>query len=97
MLVDEYQDTNHVQYLLLKNLVTPEHSLTVVGDDDQSIYSVGAVLTSATSCASSATSWGPLGAARAKLPLDANHRVWPPTAVISHNTARKGKTLFTEG
>ncbi len=39
LLVDEYQDTNTSQYLLVKMLVGPRGALTVVGDDDQSIYS----------------------------------------------------------
>ncbi|MGB4246179.1 MAG: DNA helicase Rep [Pseudohongiellaceae bacterium] len=39
LLVDEYQDTNTGQYLLVKLLVGPRTGLTVVGDDDQSIYS----------------------------------------------------------
>ena len=39
LLVDEYQDTNTGQYLLVKLLVGPRNGLTVVGDDDQSIYS----------------------------------------------------------
>ncbi len=39
LLVDEYQDTNAGQYLLVKMLVGPRNGLTVVGDDDQSIYS----------------------------------------------------------
>ncbi len=38
MLVDEYQDTNTSQYELVKILVGDRHCLTVVGDDDQSIY-----------------------------------------------------------
>lgn len=38
LLVDEYQDTNTSQYLLVKLLVGNRHNLTVVGDDDQSIY-----------------------------------------------------------
>ncbi len=38
LLVDEYQDTNATQYQLVKLLVGDRHSLTVVGDDDQSIY-----------------------------------------------------------
>ena len=38
LLVDEYQDTNSSQYLLVKLLVGQRHALTVVGDDDQSIY-----------------------------------------------------------
>jgi ATP-dependent DNA helicase Rep len=39
LLVDEYQDTNGAQYELVKQLVGPEARFTVVGDDDQSIYS----------------------------------------------------------
>jgi ATP-dependent DNA helicase Rep len=38
LLVDEYQDTNGAQYELVRRLVGPRGALTVVGDDDQSIY-----------------------------------------------------------
>lgn len=38
LLVDEYQDTNTSQYLLVKQLIGQRGALTVVGDDDQSIY-----------------------------------------------------------
>ena len=39
IMVDEYQDTNASQHELLSLLVSPEHNICVVGDDDQSIYS----------------------------------------------------------
>ena len=39
ILIDEYQDTNHVQYLLVKELAEPQNNICVVGDDSQSIYS----------------------------------------------------------
>ncbi len=39
ILVDEFQDTNAIQYQWIKSLTTPDHVLMAVGDDDQSIYS----------------------------------------------------------
>ncbi len=38
ILVDEYQDTSHIQYEMLRRLVGPQRNVCVVGDDDQSIY-----------------------------------------------------------
>lgn len=39
LLVDEYQDTNHAQYVLASQLASPENNIFVVGDDDQAIFS----------------------------------------------------------
>ena len=39
ILVDEYQDTNYIQFLLIKKLTEPQNNICVVGDDAQSIYS----------------------------------------------------------
>ncbi len=39
ILVDEYQDTNYIQFQLVKKLAEPQNNICVVGDDAQSIYS----------------------------------------------------------
>ncbi|MBS3786606.1 UvrD-helicase domain-containing protein [Candidatus Bipolaricaulota bacterium] len=39
LLVDEYQDTNHAQYVLASQLAAPKNNICVVGDDDQAIFS----------------------------------------------------------
>ena len=96
LLVDEYQDTNHVQHLLLKELVTPAHSLTVVGDDDQSIYrwrgaDVGNILRFERDFQGAEV-----------IRLEQNYRctgtiLAAANAVIAHNVGRRGKTLFCAG
>ena len=39
ILIDEYQDTNHIQYLIIKKLAAMRENICIVGDDAQSIYS----------------------------------------------------------
>lgn len=96
VLVDEYQDTNRVQYLLLREWVGEDHGITVVGDDDQSIYrwrgaDIGNILRFEQDFPGAAL-----------LRLEENYRstqmiLSAANAVIANNAARKGKTLFTQG
>ncbi len=95
VMVDEYQDTNHVQYLLLKSLVGEHRNICVVGDEDQSIYGWrGADIRNILDFEKDFS-----GAKIIK--LERNYRstgtiLKVASAVISNNMARKEKTLWTE-
>ena len=95
VLVDEYQDTNHVQYLLTELLSGDRRNICVVGDDDQSIYRFrGATIENILSFEEQ------YPGARV-IRLEQNYRstqsiLDAANAVISHNEGRKGKHLWTD-
>lgn len=95
IMVDEYQDTNTVQFLLIKQLAGSKHNLCVVGDDDQSIYKFrGANIRNILDF----EQYFP----EAKVvKLERNYRstqniLNAANAVISNNRGRKEKSLWTE-
>ena len=94
VLVDEYQDTNHVQYLLTSLLSGHWGNICVVGDDDQSIYRFrGATIENILSFEEQ------YPGARV-IRLEQNYRstqsiLDAANAVIAHNLGRKGKHLWT--
>lgn len=94
IMVDEYQDTNHIQYLLVKMLSKSHRNLCVVGDEDQSIYSWrGADI-------SNILNFEKDFKEALVVKLEENYRsssniVAAATAVIKNNSQRKDKTLFT--
>ncbi|MDY4172649.1 MAG: 3'-5' exonuclease [Evtepia sp.] len=95
VLIDEYQDTNHLQYLLAALLAGGRKNICVVGDDDQSIYRFrGATIENILSFESEYKN------ARV-IRLEQNYRstgniLEAANAVIRNNRGRKGKNLWTD-
>jgi ATP-dependent DNA helicase UvrD/PcrA len=92
VLVDEYQDTNHAQYEMMRLLVGKDGNVTVVGDEDQSIYSWrGASIRNILDFEHD------FPGARV-LRLEENYRssqkiLDVASGLVAHNRSRKGKTL----
>ena len=96
VLIDEFQDTNHIQYSWIKMLTKDAGNITIVGDDDQSIYGWrGAQVGNIREFSRDYRE------ARVLL-LEQNYRstatiLKAANAVISNNSDRMGKQLWTEG
>ncbi|MBE6548151.1 MAG: ATP-dependent DNA helicase PcrA [Ruminococcaceae bacterium] len=94
--VDEYQDTNHAQFVLTSILASGFRNIMVVGDDDQSIYKFrGATITNILDFDKTYTD-------ATVIKLEQNYRstsniLNAANAVISNNSGRKGKELWTNG
>ena len=95
VLVDEYQDTNHLQYLLASTLAGHWGNICVVGDDDQSIYKFrGATI-------ENILSFEKQFKGCRTIRLEQNYRstghiLNAANAVIRNNLGRKGKELWTD-
>ncbi len=96
VLIDEYQDTNNLQYLLSSLLAGGHENICVVGDDDQSIYRFrGATI-------ENILSFEDQYKGCRTIRLEQNYRstksiLAAANAVIRHNQGRKGKELWTAG
>jgi len=95
IMVDEYQDTNHAQYMLIKLLASEYRNLCVVGDDDQSVYGFrGADISNILDFERDYPD--------AKvIKLEQNYRstqkiLEAANAVVKNNEGRKEKSLWTE-
>jgi len=96
VLVDEFQDTNTLQYAWLRLLVGETGSIFAVGDDDQSIYSWRGA------CVENMQSFSKDFANTQLIRLEQNYRstatiLNAANALIANNNARLGKQLWTEG
>jgi DNA helicase II / ATP-dependent DNA helicase PcrA len=95
VLVDEYQDTNRAQYMLVKLLTEEHRQVTVVGDDDQSVYSWrGADIRNILSFEDDFPE-------ATVVKLEQNYRSYATildaaNALVSHNRGRKPKNLWTD-
>lgn len=95
VLVDEYQDTNHAQYWLVRILAEPQRNVMVVGDDDQGIYSWrGADIRNILEFKADYPD-------AAIIPLEQNYRststiLHAANAVVCNNRGRHPKRLFTD-
>ncbi len=95
VLVDEYQDTNRAQYMLVKLLTEEHRQVTVVGDDDQSVYSWrGADIRNIMSFEDDFPE-------ATVVKLEQNYRsvttiLEAANALVAHNRGRKPKNLWTE-
>ena len=95
MMVDEYQDTNTVQFELIRLLAAKYRNLCVVGDDDQSIYKFrGANI-------KNILNFEKVFEDAKVIKLEQNYRstqniLNAANAVISNNVGRKAKTLWTD-
>ena len=94
VLIDEYQDTNYMQYLLTSQLAGGYENLCVVGDDDQSIYKFrGATI-------ENILNFEKHYRGSRLIRLEQNYRstqsiLTAANSVIAHNLGRKGKRLWT--
>lgn len=92
--IDEYQDTNHLQYLLIKQLAQKHKNICVVGDEDQSIYSWrGADISNILNFEKDFPNCK-------IIKLEQNYRstqtiISAAASLIRHNSSRINKTLFT--
>ncbi|MEK5252143.1 UvrD-helicase domain-containing protein [Paenibacillus sp. FSL F4-0125] len=92
VMVDEFQDTNALQYELVKMVAHPQHNLMVVGDDDQTIYSFNGARSEFI------LEFEKLYPGAKVITLDINYRSGPAivglgNGIIKHNTRRRSKTL----